>query len=168
MQRSLLLKLLKYSSLLAKRIYRPVKPAVNPLLKKIKLVYWLIALVIIGVVGNWQYWQEKKEYLEATDKKEVLEKEIKIWETTLLDMPDYKDVYLRLGLLNWKINNQEQAKANWERANYLDPNDKTVQQAGEVIFSVLLFSFLLFSVLFSSVEQQRKQGTESTSYILCQ
>lgn len=132
-------KIIRYSKLLAKRIYRPVKPIINPLLKKIKLVYWLIALVIVGVVGNWRYWQEKKDYLAAVEKKMIIEKEIKVWEEILIEKPDDKDVYLKLGLLNWMINNQEQAKENWGRANYLDPNDKVVQNLGRIISSVLLF-----------------------------
>ena len=128
-------KLFKYSSLLAKRVYRPIKPVVNPLLKKIKLVYLLIALVIIGAIGNWQYWQEKKDYLAAVEKKTSLETEIKTWEKILAEKPDYRDIYLKLGLLNWMINNQERAKENWDRASYLDPNDKVVQEVGRIISS---------------------------------
>lgn len=132
-------KIVRYSKLLAKRIYRPVKPVVNPLLKKIKLVYWLIALVIIAIIGNWQYWEDKKAFQAAQEKKIATETEIRAWENLLKERPESKDIYMKLALLNTRINNQEQAKSNWERASYLDPNNKEVQDVGRIIFPVLLF-----------------------------
>ncbi len=138
-QRSLLLKFFKYSSLLARRIYRPVKPVVNPLLKRIKLVYLLIALAIVAAVGNWQYWQDKQEYQAAVNKKISIETEINAWEKLLQEKPETKDIYLRLTLLNKIIDNQEQVKANWERASYLDPNNRVVQEVGKIIFPTQIF-----------------------------
>jgi len=47
----------RYLRVLGKRIYRPVKPIVHPLLKKIKLVYVLMVLVGLGLVGSlWNGW----------------------------------------------------------------------------------------------------------------
>ncbi|MCG2692009.1 hypothetical protein L6272_04245, partial [Microgenomates group bacterium] len=65
--------LIKYLKVLGKRIYRPIKPLANPLLKKIKLIYLLIVLLIIGGVGNYQYWVEKKEYEEALRQKTIID-----------------------------------------------------------------------------------------------
>jgi len=51
-------KLVKYSRVLGRRIYSPVKPVVNPLLKRIKLVYVLGGLVGLGLVGSlWYGWR---------------------------------------------------------------------------------------------------------------
>lgn len=127
-------KLWLYSKILGERIYRPVKPVVNPLLKKVKIVYLLIALLIIGLVGNYQYWVEKKAYEESLKQKAVIEQEISSWEKILQEEPSYRDVLLRLSLLNYQIYENEKAKAYWEKANYLDPNNADVQKVGEIIF----------------------------------
>jgi len=51
-------KLAKYSRVLGKRIYAPVKPMVNPLLKRVKLVYVLCGLVGLGLAGSlWHGWR---------------------------------------------------------------------------------------------------------------
>lgn len=126
--------LIKYLKVLGKRIYRPIKPVVSPLLKKIKLIYLLIALLIIGGVGNYQYWVEKKAYEESLRQKAVIEQEISSWEKILQDKPSYGDVLLRLSLLNYQIYENEKAKAYWEKADYLDPNKEEVQQVGKIIF----------------------------------
>ena len=48
----------RYLRVLGKRIYRPVKPVMNPLLKRIKLVYVLGVLVILGLGGSlWNGWK---------------------------------------------------------------------------------------------------------------
>lgn len=127
-------KLIKYVKLLLKRVYRPVKPVVGPLLKKIKIVYLIIALLIIGIVGSYQYWTEKKTYEEGLRQKAIIEQEISSWEKILETKPEYRDVLLRLALLNWKIYNYDKAKEYWEKADYLDPNNAEVQKVGEIIF----------------------------------
>lgn len=128
--------LLKYLIVLSRRVYRPIKPLVNPLLKKIKLIYLLIALLIIGGVGNYQYWTEKKAYEESLRQKAIIEQEISLWEEILEAKPEYRDVLLRLALFNWKIYNYDKAKKYWEKADYLDPNNAEVQKIGEIISSL--------------------------------
>jgi len=129
--------LIKYLKVLGKRIYRPIKPLANPLLKKIKLIYLLIVLLIIGGVGNYQYWVEKKEYEEALRQKTIIEREIESWEKVLEEKPGYRDILLRLSLLNYQIYENEKAKSYWEKADYLDPNNVEVQKAGKIIFPLL-------------------------------
>ena len=127
--------LLTYLIALGKRVYRPAKPFLNPLLKKIKIVYLLIALLIIGLVGNYQYWVEKKAYEESLRQKAVIIQEIESWEKILQEKPEFRDILLRLSLLNYQIYENEKAKSYWEKANYLDPNNKEVQRVGKIIFS---------------------------------
>lgn len=127
----------KYSQVLLRRVYRPVKPVVSPLLKKLKLIYLLIALLIIGGVGNYQYWTEKKAYEESLRQKAVIEQEISSWEKVIETKPEYRDVLLRLALLNWRIFNNDKAEEYWQKANNLDPNKEEVQKVGEIIFPVL-------------------------------
>jgi len=130
--------LLKYLITLGKRVYRPAKPFLNPLLKKIKIIYLLIALLIIGLVGNYQYWMEKKAYEESLRQRAVIIQEIESWEKVLETKPEYRDILLRLALLNWKIYNNDKAKEYWEKANYLDPNRAEVQEVGKIIFPASL------------------------------
>jgi tetratricopeptide (TPR) repeat protein len=127
-------KLWRYFRVLLRRIYRPIKPVASPLLKKIKLIYLLIALLIIGGIGNYQYWVEKKAYEESLRQKAVIIQEIESWEKVLETKPEYRDILLRLALLNWKIYNNDKAKEYWEKANYLDPNNIEVQKVGKIIF----------------------------------
>ncbi|MDZ7586294.1 MAG: hypothetical protein U0946_00950 [Patescibacteria group bacterium] len=129
--------LIKYLKVLGRRIYRPIKPVINPLLNKIKLIYLLIALLIIGAVGNYQYWEEKNEYEEALRQKTIIEQEIEQWEKILEEKPSYRDILLRISLLNVQIYEYDKAKSFWEKANYLDPNSAEVQKVGKIIFPAL-------------------------------
>lgn len=74
---------------------------------------------------------------EAVTRPEKIRQEIESWEKILETRPEYRDVYLRLSLLNLSLYNNEAAKLSWERASYLDPNSEEVQEVGEIIFSLL-------------------------------
>lgn len=54
-------RVVKYSLVLLRRIYRPVKPLANPLLKKLKLSYVLGGLIIVGIGGS--FWFNGNRYL---------------------------------------------------------------------------------------------------------
>ena len=66
-------------------------------------------------------------------KTQAVRQEIQSWESALKEKPNYRDVLLRLALLNYQINQNEEAKDYWERANYLDPNNEEVVKVGEII-----------------------------------
>ncbi len=53
-------KLTKYVKLLLKRIYRPAKPLINPLLKKIRLWQVLSGLISLMVIGC--FWPTSRSY----------------------------------------------------------------------------------------------------------
>lgn len=125
--------LFNYTKILLERVYRPVKPLIRPFLKQIKLVFLLIALLSIGLIGNYQNWVEQKEYEKSSNQKLIIEKEIISWEKILETKPEYRDVFLRLSLLNWQLFQTDQAKIYWDKANYLDPNNLDVQKVGEII-----------------------------------
>ncbi|MBU1500171.1 hypothetical protein KKE48_04875, partial [Patescibacteria group bacterium] len=59
------------------------------------------------------------------------------WEKVIETKPEYRDVLLRLALLNWRIFNNDKAEEYWQKANNLDPNKEEVQKVGEIIFPVL-------------------------------
>jgi len=181
-------KLIKYSKVLWRRIYRPIKPFINPLLKKIKLVHVLIGCILIVLCGSflkgllptayekagWWPWsakshakmaieffekgneeKAKKEleianrllFLELTSvKKEVkkaekkvnepdkIKQEIESWENVLEKRPFYRDVLLRLAVLNYQIYENEKATKYFEKAEYLDPKNEEVVEIRKIIF----------------------------------
>ena len=181
-------KLLKYSKVLGGRVYRPVKPVVSPLLKRIKTWQLLLGLVGIGVIGiflngwqvrgnvkvSWWPWSSKahsqmavmwlkigneekaveelkianklmvikikaseeelKKAEEAVNEPEKIRQEIKSWEKIVEEKPSYRDVWLRLAVLNYQLKNDDNAREALEVAMYLDPNDAQVQEIKEIIF----------------------------------
>lgn len=182
-------KIIKFTRLLGGRIYRPIKPFLNPLLRKLKFSYILGGLVIVGMGGGfwfnnnryqaqeraaWWPWSTKAHsqmalaWLENGNEEKALEElklanklliiktsrteealkkaeeavsnpgkirlEIESWEKILQEKPSYRDVLLRLSLLNYQIYENEKAKSYWEKADYLDPNNAEVQKVSEIIF----------------------------------
>jgi len=180
-------KILKYCQLIGKRIYSPVKPVVNPLLKRIKLIHVLGGLVILGLGGSlwngwrvdgnervsWWPWSAKShaemaivwfengneekalEELELANRLIIFEteevkanlkraeekvkepgkirQEIESWEKVIEERPYYRDVLLRLALLNYQIYENEKAGEYFERAEYLDPNNEEILKVKEII-----------------------------------
>lgn len=127
--------IIKYAKVLGKRIYRPIKPIVNPLLKIIKIEYLLAILVIISLWGGYERWVEQKTFLKNLQEKTKIEQQISEWEKILETKPNYRDILLRLTLLHYQIYNQEKAQENWLKVNYLDPNNQEVQKVGQIISS---------------------------------
>jgi len=185
--------LFNYLKCLGQRLYRPVRPFLNPLLKKIKLSYVLGGLILIGLLGNfwpvsknyqaqeraaWWPWSTKAHsqmalaWFENGDENKALEElrlanklliiktlraktplknaevainrpkrirqEIESWEKVLQARPSYRDILLKLSLLNYQIYENDKAKSLWEKANYLDPNNVEVQKVGKIIFPASL------------------------------
>lgn len=62
----------------------------------------------------WLRWQEKKP--------EEVEKLIAEWEAIISEKPDYRDGYLQLALLHYKLYENEKAKEYLQKALELDPN----------------------------------------------
>lgn len=184
-------KILKYSKVLGKRIYQPVKPFFSPLLDKIKLVHLLGLLVVIGVAGSllggwrvnpqeraaWWPWstrshaemamawfedgdeekalrelelanellviktQAAEKSLKRAEEKVVepgkIREEIESWEKIIKEKPYYRDVLLRLALLNYQVYNDEKAVDYFKQAEYLDPVNEEVLKVKEIISSLL-------------------------------
>jgi len=65
---------------------------------------------------------------EIINQPEKINQEINYWQKMLLIKPDFKDIYLRLSLLNYQIWQDDEAEKYWQNAFYLDPNNSTVKQ----------------------------------------
>ncbi len=181
-------KLVKYSKALLKRVCRPIKPVVSPLVKRVKLWQVLSLLLVIAITGSlvdgWRvkpqeqasfwpwssrshsemalYWfevgdEEKalgeleiankllilktKKNLDSLNKAqekvtqpERIREEIKSWEKVLEERPYFRDVLLRLSILNYQIYEDEKTIEYFNRASYLDPNYVEVLNFRKVIF----------------------------------
>jgi len=64
---------------------------------------------------------------------EAVENEVLLFESIAEQRPWYRDVLLRLTVLNWQLNRTEESEAYFNEAEYLDPNNETVQIVGELI-----------------------------------
>lgn len=75
-----------------------------------------------------QLWQEK-HYSDPEDIKEL----IKAWEKIIEDKPQYRDAYLQLTILNYKIKEIQKAKDNLNKALEIDPNFELTKKLKEII-----------------------------------
>jgi len=66
-------------------------------------------------------------------KPEQVQQQIDYWLSFPHDGIDSPQVYLRLSLLEYQRFNHQKARQYWQKANYLDPNDKSVKEIGEII-----------------------------------
>lgn len=95
--------------------------------KHLKSLFLLLVLLLISI-----FWPKRSLIWEWQEKKRI-ESEIIKWQQILAKYPGYRDVYLRLAALNWKINNEERAKEYLEKAKELDPNSEIIKEFKEII-----------------------------------
>jgi len=75
-----------------------------------------------------QLWQEK-HYSDPEDIKEL----IKAWEEIIEEKSQYRDAYLQLAILNYKINETQKAQDNLNKALEIDPNYELAKKLKEII-----------------------------------
>jgi len=68
-----------------------------------------------------------QEVLGTFDNSSVY-KEISFWETKATEFPNYRDAYLKLAVLNWKIKNDDLSKSYLQKAREIDPNNETLKK----------------------------------------
>lgn len=81
------------------------------------------------------FWNEKKFQSEFAilNQPQFLQEEIKQWETWLNKGVESPEIYLRLSFLEYQLYRDEEAKKYWQKADYLDPNNKIVEEMGKII-----------------------------------
>lgn len=83
--------------------------------------YFLIALLIVeALAALWSFSAQKSADL-LIKKTDLIKQEINAWEKVLTEENELRDVLLRLSILSYQLYEDEQAKAYWQRAFYLDP-----------------------------------------------
>ena len=81
-------------------------------------------LKVLGNTDTLEKLWNQKHYSDPKDIKKL----ISGWEETLEKYPDYRDGYLQLAYLYYKIYQDEKAKENLTKALELDPNFETAQE----------------------------------------
>lgn len=79
----------------------------------------------------------KERITKAEDKvlgPEKIREEIRSWEKILDERPFFRDVLLRLSILNYQIYEDEKAKDYFTQAEYLDPTNKEIKEVKKIIF----------------------------------
>lgn len=64
---------------------------------------------------------------------EAVMEEIYELEQVLINKPGYRDILLKLAVLNWQIEKIDKAREYFEKARILDPNNEMVGEVGELI-----------------------------------
>jgi len=64
---------------------------------------------------------------------ERIREEIESWEKVIEERPYFRDVLLRLSILNYRIYEDEKAKDYFLQAEYLDPNNEEIRQVKKII-----------------------------------
>lgn len=95
----------------------------NQLKKAASFVFWPLLLLLLLSV----FWPKRNLVWERQEQKRI-EKEIRQWEQTLEKYPDYRDLYLKLVVLNWQVNNHQKAQEYLQKAKELDPNFQTTKE----------------------------------------
>ncbi len=54
--------------------------------------------------------------------------EIATWENLATAHPGFRDIFLKLAVLNWQIGNNTKASNYFSEAAYLDPNNETMEK----------------------------------------
>lgn len=73
---------------------------------------------------------EIEQIVEAPN---LLEEEIEHWKMLLEIQPDYKDAFLELALISYRMYEHDLARDYWKSAWEIDPNDIDVIRLGEMI-----------------------------------
>jgi tetratricopeptide (TPR) repeat protein len=85
--------------------------------------YTVIYLVVIAVVAylTISFYSNFKKYQNASSEQVAIVRQIKSWQGILRRYPDFKDAYLQLAVLEYRLRNYQQAKIYCDKALLLDP-----------------------------------------------
>lgn len=87
--------------------------------KRSWLLWVCAALILLFAISNLGLFV-RNEY--AKWQKAPIEAEIKQWEEVVAKTPTYRDGYLKLATLYWKLRQDDKAKAAIEKSIEIDPN----------------------------------------------
>lgn len=95
---------------------------------------WLLwigsGIILLISLLNLGLWSKNKI---AGWQRQPVEQEITKWEEVVNKTPTYRDGYLKLATLYWKLKDDEKAKTALNRAIEIDPNYKGIEKIKEIL-----------------------------------
>jgi len=76
---------------------------------------------------------EIQKTVKLVSQPEQIKQQIEQEKEILKSKPSSRDTHLKLSLLYYQLWQNKEAKKAWQKAFYLDPNNKTVQQIGKLL-----------------------------------
>ncbi len=70
---------------------------------------------------------------EIINQPEEIKNQLCFWQSVIEKGIESPEIYLRLALLHFKIYEKEEAKNDWQKAFYFDPNNEVVKEAGKIV-----------------------------------
>jgi tetratricopeptide (TPR) repeat protein len=84
----------------------------------------IIAIILQGI-SLYHNIQEEKRIEEERGK---TSRELKFWKDSLTQYPQFRDIYLRIASLEYRLGNKEAARENVRKALEIDPNSKEARE----------------------------------------
>src|SRR5680860_80547 len=108
------------------KIYRFITENLNSLIKNKNtrvgvFVFIYISLITLIVYLGFNFYNNYNILVMLRQEKEKTENKIMVWQGIIEKYPSFKDAYLQLGALEYKIRNFEKASTYVKKALVLDP-----------------------------------------------
>jgi tetratricopeptide (TPR) repeat protein len=85
----------------------------------------IIIAIILQSISLYHNIQEEKRIEEERGK---TVRELKFWKDSLTQYPQFRDIYLRIASLEYRLGNKEAARENVRKALEIDPNSKEARE----------------------------------------
>lgn len=87
------------------------------------ILFFLIALSLKNL----------NDYRKLKNERAKVQSDISFWKNVVVQKPDYRDAYLELAILEYKLGDKEQAKFYLDKSLILDPNFQKGREFQKII-----------------------------------
>lgn len=97
--------------------------------------FFLSFLLLLAFNLYYSYYLSVKRNEAEINRKQIeqIRRQIASWENIIKEFPGYRDAYLQLAILNFKISNHNEAKKYLLEALKIDPNNPTAKQLSTLL-----------------------------------
>jgi len=106
------------SRLITERVFKATKNKVA--VASIYTVIYLAMLVVVVYLAINLY-QNLKTYQNVSSEKTIITNQIKSWQSIIKTYPNFKDAYLQLAVLEYRLGDYEKSRIYCDKALFLDP-----------------------------------------------
>ena len=93
----------------------------------------LIAFSILFFILIYNFISQKPPQILGISNDKKIQEEILFWENISKKFPNYRDAYLKLSVLSWKIHLDDRANFYLDEAKKIDPNNEMVNQVENLL-----------------------------------